>query len=122
MNKACSRRDELADDDVLFQAEERVGGGADCRACQHLDRVLEGGGGEERVGAEGCLGDAEQNFLRARRLLAFCQQRFVDLADFEAVHCVAGQIFGIAGASDLHLAQHLADDDFKMLVVDVLTL
>ena len=37
-------------------------------------------------------------------------------------HRVTGQVLGVAGADHLHLAQHLADDDFKVLVMNVLTL
>ena len=42
MDEARSGRDELPDDDVLFETVERVGGGADGCARQHLDGVLEG--------------------------------------------------------------------------------
>ena len=52
MDKTCARWNEFADDHVLLQAEERVGCGTNGRARQHLDGVLERGGGEERVGAE----------------------------------------------------------------------
>ena len=43
VNEACSSGDELADNHVLFQTKERIGCGTNRRACQHFDRVLEGG-------------------------------------------------------------------------------
>ena len=42
MDKACARWNEFTDDHVLFQTKERVSGGTDGRARQHLDGVLEG--------------------------------------------------------------------------------
>ena len=47
VDEACPRGDELADDHVFLQAEERVGCGTDGRACQHFDGVLERGSREE---------------------------------------------------------------------------
>ena len=41
-NKARPGRDQLTDDDVFLQTEERIGGRADGRTRQHFDRVLEG--------------------------------------------------------------------------------
>src|SRR5690349_14327055 len=52
VNKAGPGGNELADDHVLLQTKERVSCGTDRCTSQHLDRVLEGGGREERVGAE----------------------------------------------------------------------
>jgi hypothetical protein len=71
LHEACASRDQLADDHVLLQAEERVGCRTDRRARQHLDGVLEGGSREERVGAEGGLGHAQQDFRELGGLLAF---------------------------------------------------
>src|SRR5512143_3135172 len=79
-DEAGAGRDQLADDHILLEAEERVRGGTDGRARQHLDGVLERGGGEERVGAEGGLGYAEENFAELSGLLAFREELLVDLA------------------------------------------
>ncbi len=54
--------------------------------------------------------------------LPSASRRFVDLAQLEAVDRVTGQELGIAWAGDLDLAQHLADDHFEVLIVDVLAL
>ena len=99
-HEACARRQQLADDHVLLQAEERIGGGTDGRACQHLDGVLERGGREQRVGAEGGLRHAQQDILELGGLLAFGQQLLVELAQLQAVDRITGQVLGVAGASD----------------------
>ena len=122
MDKAGPSRDQLADDDVFFQAIQRIFGGGDGRASQHLDGVLEGGGRQERVGAQGGLGDAQQDLQEACRVLALRQQLLVDSPDLQPVDQVAGQVDGVARAGDLDLARHLADDHLKVLVIDVLTL
>ena len=70
MHETGTGRDELADDHVLLQTEQRVGGSADGGARQHLDGVLEGGSRQERVGAQGGLGHAQQQFMELGRDLA----------------------------------------------------
>jgi hypothetical protein len=55
-------------------------------------------------------------------LTAFGDHLAVDLLQRQAVNQVARQEQRIARADDDHLAQHLADDDLEMLVVDVDTL
>ena len=41
------------------------------------------------------------------------------LFEVDAVDLVAPEEVGVAGFGDLHLAQHLADDDLDVLVVDL---
>ena len=48
-------------------------------------------------------------------------QSLVLLAEAELVDHLAGQEVAVAGGLDLHLAQHLAEDDLDVLVVDGLT-
>src|SRR5688572_13681071 len=76
VDKACPRGDELADDHVLLQTEERVSCGTDRRARQHLDRMLERGSREERVCAQRSLGHTKQDFREPGRLFAFRKQLF----------------------------------------------
>src|SRR5690242_13372775 len=59
VDKTGTGWNELTDDHVLLQAKERIGCGTNRRACQHLDGVLERGGREERIRAEGCLGNTQ---------------------------------------------------------------
>jgi hypothetical protein len=52
-------RDQLANDDVLFEAEEAVYLAAYRSLGEDTRRLLEGGGGEEALGVQRGLGDAE---------------------------------------------------------------
>src|SRR4029078_7423910 len=61
--------DELADDDVLLQAEQPVDLALDRRVRQHLRRLLEGSGREERLRGERGLRDAEDERLEPGLLL-----------------------------------------------------
>ena len=45
--------------------------------------------------------------------------RVVAVAEAELVHHFAGQELGVAGVFDLHLAEHLIEDDLNVLVVDL---
>ena len=50
------------------------------------------------------------------------RQLFIDPADFQPVDQILRQVRCITRANDLDFAQHLADDDLKVFVIDVLTL
>ena len=63
-------RDQLADDDVLLEPVEPVDLALERRIGQHLRRLLEGGGRQERVGVQRRLGDPEDDLLGLRRLAA----------------------------------------------------
>ena len=52
--------DLLADDDVFLQAQQRVGLALDGCFGQHAGGLLEGGRGQEALGGQGGLGDAQQ--------------------------------------------------------------
>ena len=47
---------------------------------------------------------------------------FVAVAEAELVDHFAGEELGVAGVLDLHLAEHLRDDDLDVLVADLLVL
>src|SRR5207237_2967885 len=66
--QAGARRDELADNDVLLEAEQLVDLAGDRRFGEHLGRFLERRGGQEGLGVQRCLGHAEQYGQRCRRL------------------------------------------------------
>src|SRR5919109_2324834 len=68
--EARAGRDQLADDDVLLQPEQAILPAADRGLGEHASRLLERGGGEEALGRERGLGDAEQDGLGRRRLAA----------------------------------------------------
>src|SRR3954452_9045531 len=64
------RRDQLPDDDVLLQAEQPVRLALERRVREHLGGLLERGGRQERIGGERRLGDAEDDLLPRRGLVA----------------------------------------------------
>src|SRR3954451_20361181 len=55
---ARTRRDQLADDHVLLEAEQAVALALDRGVGENLRRLLEGGRRQPRLGREGGLGDA----------------------------------------------------------------
>ncbi len=55
-----SRRNEVAQDDVLLETDEPVDSAGQCGLRQHLGGFLETGCGNETFALNGCLGDPEQ--------------------------------------------------------------
>ena len=113
-----ARRYQPADNDILFEAGEQVALTAYRRHGQHFGGFLERGFGQETVGGEGGLGDAQQEGLGGGRLAALGEHAAVLVVKPEPVHHVAGDKLGVAGVVHLHAAQHLAQDDLNVLVVD----
>src|SRR5437868_1522464 len=117
--EARGRRDQLADDHVLLQAEQPIGLALDRRVRQHLRRLLEGRGGEEGLGRERRLRDPEdQRFERRLLALLLLDARVLTLQD-DLVDELSGQELRRAGVLDAYLLQHLPDDQLDVLVVDV---
>src|SRR5689334_21961726 len=58
--QARAGRDELSEDDVLLEAEQRVGLGLHGGLREHAGRLLEGRGRQPRLGRERGLGDAHE--------------------------------------------------------------
>src|SRR5437867_470777 len=116
--EAGAGRDDVAHDDVLLEAVQVIdtahgrGFGQDARG------VLEGGGAEEGLGFERGLGDAEQDGLGLGGLAAHFLDAVVFVLEVDLVDLFAPQILGVARLGDADLAEHLADDDFDVLVVD----
>ncbi|EKD88287.1 MAG: hypothetical protein ACD_34C00633G0004 [uncultured bacterium] len=122
MNKTCSSRNELANDHVFFQTKQRVFRGGNGGSCQHFDGVLEGSCGQEGISAQRCFGHTQQDFNKPCGLLAFSNELLVGSFDLKAVNHIHGQVMRVAWTNNLHFANHLADDHFKMFVINVLTL
>src|SRR5438445_6449644 len=113
-----ARGDELADDDVLLEAQEPVLLAHDRGLGEDACRLLEGGGREEARGRERRLGHAEQDRLRRRGLAARGDRPRVDVLELEAIEELHREKLGVAGLLDADLAEHRADDDVDVLVVD----
>ena len=117
--------DQLTNDDVLLQAGQRVDLALDGSFGQHAGGLLEGCSGQEGVVCQSSLGDAQQHLLVLDQLQALFTsvdallQIGVDALHFQtACQCTADQV-GRTGISHAHLAAHLTDDDFDMLIVDL---
>ena len=117
--EAGAAGDEVAEDDVLLEAAEFIHPAHRRGLGQHARRVLEGRGGDERVGLERGLGDAEERGLGLRRAAAFHHHLLVHLEERLARDLLAPEEVGVARVRDADLAEHLADDDLDVLVVDL---
>src|SRR5580698_5923443 len=116
--RAGAGGNEASDDDVLFQAFQRVDFAVDGRLGEDAGRLLEGRGRDERARLQAGLGDAEQNRGSARQLLAFGLHDLVGRFELGLIDLFAGQEVGVAGIDDIDLLQHLTDNHFNVLVVD----
>ena len=87
-------RDQLPDDHVLLQAEQPVDLALDRRVREHLRRLLERGGGEERLGGERRLGDAEDQRLERGLLALLLLHPRVLALEHDPVDHLAGQEVG----------------------------
>ena len=117
--RARPGRDELADDDVLLEADQVVLGAVDGGLGQHPGRLLEGRRGEE---ADDVLSDALVTPSRTVWAVAgsppSARTRLLCLLELEAVDQLGRQQVDVARLVDADLAEHLPDDDLDVLVVD----
>src|ERR1039458_5411608 len=120
--KARARRNDVTHDDVFLESAQAVHLGAGRGLGQHAGRVLEARGAQEAVGFERRLGDAQQHGRGFRRFAALFLDDWVFLLEVELFNLLAPEELGVAGLGNAHLAEHLAHDDFDVLVVDGHTL
>src|SRR5216683_5156670 len=120
--QTCPSWDELSNYDVLFEPQEFVDLARDRRFGEHLGRLLEGRGRQERFGVQRSLGHTQQHWERRGRLATFGQHLAVLVFELEPVDQLTRQQLSVARLVDPQLAQHLAGDDFDVLVVDAHTL
>src|SRR5690606_29787186 len=113
---------QLADDDVFLQAQERVDLALDRGLGQHPGRLLERRGRQEAFGGQRRLGDTEKDGLGYRRFAAPLDHALVLVLELEQVDDTTGQQLGIARAFHTDLAQHLPHDQLDVLIVDVYAL
>src|SRR5262249_2865449 len=116
---AGTRRDQPADDDILFQPVEGVHLAVHRGFGEHARRLLERCRGDERAGLQRRLGDAEQHRVCFRGLAALGLRPIIDLVELDPVDLLALDQLGLPGIVDLDLLQHLANDHLDVLVVDV---
>src|SRR5712671_1567912 len=110
--------DQASDDDVLLQPLQVVDPAGDRRLCEDAGRLLERGLRDEGVGLQARLGDALQDRACRRRPQSFRFDLGVLAVELGAVDLLAGEEGRLAGIVDLYLLQHLAHDDFDVLVIN----
>ena len=120
--KAGTSRDRLTDNNVFLQALQGINLALDSGIGKNLGGFLERCSRQERIGCQRSLGDAEQQRLTHRRILAFQNQSVSRIFEFEAVNLAARQVVGIARIENSNLTQHLASNNLDVLVVDVYAL
>ena len=116
--KAGARRNDVTHDDVFLEAAQVVNLGTGRGLGEHAGRVLEARGAQEAVGFQRRLGDAQQHGRGFGGFAALLLDAFVLGLELQFVNLFAPEELRVAGFGDAHLAQHLADDDFDVLVVD----
>src|SRR6476661_10874846 len=120
--QARAGRDELSEDDVLLEAEQRVGLGLHGGLREHAGRLLEGRGRQPRLGRQRGLGDPHELGTTGSRTATLGHDATVLVLEATTLGELAGQQVGVAGLDDRHATQHLAHDDLDVLVVDRHTL
>ena len=116
---ARAGRDQLTDDDVFFQTDQRIDLALDRSFGQHACRLLEGCSREEGIGRERRFRDTEQYTLRRCRPAALFHRLFVLVLEREDIHQFAGEHFRVAAIFDADFSHHLADDDLDVFIVDI---
>ena len=117
--QAGGRRDELADDDVLFEAAELVDLALEGSVGEHLGGLLEGSGRQEALGGQRGLGDAEDDLLAGGGLAAVVDDLLVLLVEDQAIDHASRQEAGVSRGLDQDLLGHLPHDQLHVLVVDL---
>src|SRR5580704_3795479 len=116
---AGAGRNQPAHDHVLLEAAQVIHLAVDGGFGEYARGLLEGRRGDERIGGERCLGDAEQHRLALRRTPARFNHALVFGAELELVKHFLGQKFGVADIFHLYPAHHLARYHFEVLIVDI---
>src|SRR5229473_1552326 len=110
---------EAAHDDVFLEAAEVVHLAGDRRFREDAGGLLEARGGDERVGRERRLGDAEEQRTSRCRTATVSNHTVVLFAEAEFVHLLLEEERRVAHVFDLDPAHHLPGDGLDVLVVDV---
>ena len=116
--RASTRRDQTTNDDVFLQTGQDVLLTFHSGLCEDAGGFLEGCCRDERTCLQRSLGDAQQNRVTGCRRLTLGQLR-IDCVHFFAVNLFAGKQGCVATECDFNLLQHLTNDRFDVLVVDL---
>ncbi|MPM12273.1 hypothetical protein SDC9_58625 [bioreactor metagenome] len=116
--QAGAGRDQLAEDHVLLQAHQGIRLAVDGGVGEHLGGLLEGGRGQPRVSGQRGLRDAHQDRTPLGGLATLGDDLAVLRDVRRTIDQLTGEHVGVARLQHRHPAQHLADDDLQVLVVD----
>ena len=119
---AGSRRNQLTDDNVLLQADQRIHLTLDGSFRQNLGGLLEGCRRQEGIGGKRSLRNSQKDLLTVRRLFAFGSQGLVQVLILQRIHQSARQEIGISAFFNADLLQHLTHDHLDVLVADIYAL
>src|SRR5688572_775331 len=111
--------DQASHDDVLLEAPQVVHAAGDGRLGEHPRRLLEGSRGDERIGRERRLRDAEQQRLADGRLPTLVLHAAILVVVTEPVHLLLHEEIGIPHFADLYPPHHLPDDHLDVLIVNL---
>ena len=114
---ARARRDQVADDDVFLEPLEPVFLARDRGLGQDARRLLEGRGGDERLRLQAGLGDAQKHGCGLGWFAAFVGCFGVDLLELATIQLFSDQEHRVSAVCNLHLLQHLANNDLDVLVI-----
>src|SRR5690349_1082738 len=117
-----SRRNEVADDDVLLESKQLVASAANCSVGQNTRGLLERCSRDERLRRERCLGDSEKQRLRSSRCLLLLLRLLVCITEVLLVDVLALEERSLTGLENANLLQHLPNNDTDVLVIDLHTL
>ena len=108
----------MTHDDVFLEAPQIIDAGHGRGFGEDARGVLEARGAEEAFGLKRGLGNAEQHRLRFGRLAAHLLDTLILFFELDAVDLFAPEEAGVARFGDADLAEHLAHDDFNVLVIN----
>lgn len=115
-------RDEAADDDIFLETTEFVALAHDGSLGENPRRFLEGSRRNERIGGQRCLGDTQQHVIEIGRDLALGDSPVIFCQQLGALHLFGLDELRITRFGDGNTTQHLTDNYFNMLIVDLHTL
>ena len=119
VGKTRTGRNQATDDHVFLQAAQFVALAHDGGFRQNARRFLERSGRDEAVRRERGLRDTEEHVVVRRRTLAERDHAIVLVEHFGAFDLFALDEVRVARIGDLNAAQHLTNNHFDVLVVDL---
>ena len=119
ISQAGTRWNEATDNDVFLQTAKFISLAHNRRFGQNTRRFLEGSGGNERVGGQRGLGNTQQHVVEIGWDLAFGNSPVIFSQQLGTLDLLGLDELGIAWLGNRDTTEHLTDDHFNVLVVDL---